>query len=99
LKNFHPKLFTQGGEQGCQMVSFQTKNPNLGKCLRALPRLENVDILYGHLQYSTNTWDSLGPFGTFCVHLVHFFRFWYHAPKNLATLVESRVAAALKLGL
>jgi hypothetical protein len=26
--------------------------------------------------------------GTFCVDLVHFSRFWYHAPnKNLATLV------------
>jgi hypothetical protein len=24
----------------------------------------------------TDVWDILGPFGTFCVHLVHFFRFW-----------------------
>jgi hypothetical protein len=27
-------------------------------------------------------WDILFPFGTFCVHLVHYFRFWYHAPKK-----------------
>jgi predicted aldo/keto reductase-like oxidoreductase len=34
-------------QQGCQMVSFQTKNPNLIKFWRAL-RLETIDIFYGH---------------------------------------------------
>jgi hypothetical protein len=34
--------------QGCQMVYFQTKNPNLGKFFEGL-RLENVDIYYVHL--------------------------------------------------
>jgi hypothetical protein len=24
------------------------------------------------LEYFTDIWDILGPFGTFCVHLVHF---------------------------
>jgi hypothetical protein len=28
-------------------------------------------------------WDILLPFGTFCVHLVHFFRFWYHLPRKI----------------
>jgi hypothetical protein len=44
-------------EQACQMVSFQTKNPNLGKFLSALCRLENVDIFYGQLNYFTDFWD------------------------------------------
>jgi hypothetical protein len=34
------------------MVCFQTKNPNLGKFLR-----ENVEILYGHLEYFMDIWD------------------------------------------
>jgi hypothetical protein len=34
--------------------------------------LENVDISYGHLEYLTDFRDILGPFSTFCVHLVHF---------------------------
>jgi hypothetical protein len=44
-------------KQGCQMVSFQTKNSNLGKFWRAL----DGKCLY-----------ILRPFGIFCVHLVHF---------------------------
>jgi hypothetical protein len=47
-------------------------------------RFENVYIFDSHL----NKWDILWPFGTFWVHLVHFSAFWYHAPKNLATLVR-----------
>jgi hypothetical protein len=52
----------QSPEQGCQMVSFQTKNSNLGKFGRALHRLENVDIFYifySHLEYFTDIWDIL----------------------------------------
>jgi hypothetical protein len=61
-------------EQGCQMVSFQTKNPNLGKFWMAL----DAEML----TYFTDIWDILRPFGTFCVHLVHFFRFWYRVPRK-----------------
>jgi hypothetical protein len=41
-------------------------------------RLEYVDIFYGHLEYCTELWDILWPFGTF----------WYnvHTMKNLANL-------------
>jgi hypothetical protein len=79
-----PKLHPQNAapEQGCQMVSFQTKNTNLGKFRRGL-RLENVDIFYVHLEHFTDTGDVLWPFGTFCVHLVHFFRFWYNVPRKI----------------
>jgi hypothetical protein len=62
--------------QGCQMVCFQTKNHIFGKNFQGL-RLENVDIVYGHLEYFMDIWDI----GTFCVHLVHFFQFWYHPAK------------------
>jgi hypothetical protein len=41
-------------------------------------RMENVDIFYGHLEYFTEIWVILWTFGTFCVDLVHLFRFWYH---------------------
>jgi hypothetical protein len=27
---------------------------------------ENVDTLYGHLEYFMDIWDILWPFGTFC---------------------------------
>jgi hypothetical protein len=35
-------------------------------------RWETVDILYGHLEYLMEIRDIWWPFGTFCVHLVHF---------------------------
>jgi hypothetical protein len=41
--------------QGCQMVYFQTKNPNLGKFWRALDWKN--DTFYGHLEYITDIWD------------------------------------------
>jgi hypothetical protein len=36
----------------------------------------------------TDIWYILWPFGTFCVLLVHLFRFWYNVQKNLATLMH-----------
>jgi hypothetical protein len=40
-------------DQGCQMVSFQAKNPDFGKIWRSL------DIFNGHLEYFTDIWDIL----------------------------------------
>jgi hypothetical protein len=65
------------------MVYFQTKNPNLGKFMRALHRLENVDIFCGHWEYFTDIWGILWPFGTFSVHLVYFFQFWQHEQRTI----------------
>jgi hypothetical protein len=45
--------------------------------------LENVDIFYGQLEYFTEIREILWPFGTSCVHLVHFFGFWYHVPGKI----------------
>jgi hypothetical protein len=64
------------------MVCFQTKNPNLGKFWRSLD-WKNVDIFYGNLEYFTDIWYNLQPFGMVCGHLVHF------SEKNLATLVHA----------
>jgi hypothetical protein len=69
--------------QGCQMVCFQTKNPNLGKSWRALDWKMSI--------YFIAIWNILWRFGifydhlvcTFCIHLVHFFRFCYHVPRRI----------------
>jgi hypothetical protein len=44
---------------------------------------ENVAIFYGNLEYFTNIWDILSPFGTFCVHLLHFFPLWCQVPTKI----------------
>jgi hypothetical protein len=45
--------------------------------------LEKVDIFYGRLEHFMDIWDLLCPFDTLCVHLEHFFLFWYHAPRKI----------------
>jgi hypothetical protein len=60
--------------QGCQMVYFQTKNPNLGESWRALD--------WKMLVYFTAIWDILRPFGAFFPVLVSCTK------KNLATLLN-----------
>jgi hypothetical protein len=51
---------------------------NLGRL-----RWENVDIFYDRLEYFMYIRDVLGPFETFCVHLVNFSPFWYHVPRQI----------------
>jgi hypothetical protein len=48
--------------QGCQMVCFQTKIPNLGKLWRAL--------VWKLLVYFKTIWNILRPFGIFYDHLL-----------------------------
>jgi hypothetical protein len=74
------------GHQGCQMVCFQTKNPNLGKFWRVLD--------WKMFKYFMAIWTILWRFGIFCDRLVHFVFIWYIFPvlksctkKNLATLM------------
>jgi hypothetical protein len=55
--------------QGCQMVCFQTKNPNLRKNSRA----SDWKILI----YFMAVWNILRIFGIFCDHSVHFVFIWY----------------------
>jgi hypothetical protein len=56
-------------DQGCQMVSFQTKNPNLGKFWRALDG--KMLICFRAI------WNILRIFGIFYDHLVQFVFIWY----------------------
>jgi hypothetical protein len=55
--------------QGCQMVCFQTKNPNLGKFCRVL--------LWKILVYFMTIWSNLRPLQIFFGHLVYFVVIWY----------------------
>jgi hypothetical protein len=75
--------------QGCQMVSFRTKNPNLGNFRRVLQLKMSV--------YSMAIWSIFLPFGIVYGHLVHFPSFWCFLPvlvcctkKNLANLARSQ---------
>jgi hypothetical protein len=70
--NINKKGDSSGLTRGCQMVYFQTKNPNLGQFWRALCRTENVDICYAHLVYIMAIWYMLYPFGDLVAILVHF---------------------------
>jgi hypothetical protein len=62
------------------MVSFQTKNANLGKFWRVL---EDVGVFYGHLVHFTVVCDILWTFGIVSGNLVHFFPFWYFVRRKI----------------
>jgi hypothetical protein len=53
---------SQCAQQDCQMVCFQTKNPNLGK-FWGFFAMENLGIFYDHLVYFTAIGNILWPFG------------------------------------
>jgi hypothetical protein len=72
-----------GSDQGCQMVCFQTKNPNLGKFWRVL--LWKILVYFYHSVYFKAIWNILWQFGIFFPVLV----FW--TKKNLATLLQMPV--------
>jgi hypothetical protein len=87
-------------QQGCQMVSFQTKNPNLGKFRRALD--------WKMLIHFTAVFNILQTFGIFYDNLVHLVFVWYIFPvwvsctnKNLAALTgcsRVRLSRRSKIG-
>jgi hypothetical protein len=55
--------------QGCQMVYFQTKNPNVGSFWRALD--------WKMFIYFMAIWNILRTFGKFYDHLGNFVLIWY----------------------
>jgi hypothetical protein len=57
-----------GSERGCQMVCFQTKNPNLGKFWRVLD--------WKMFIYFMDIWNILWTFGILYDRLVHFVFIW-----------------------
>jgi hypothetical protein len=58
----------QNPNQGCQMVYFQTKNPNLGKFWRVL---QWKTLVY------MSTWYILRPFWYIYGRLIYFMVIWY----------------------
>jgi hypothetical protein len=79
--------------QGCQMVYFQTKNPSLGKFLRAID--------WKMLIYFKDIWNILWTFGIYydpsvhkyCTHLVQLSILVFGTEKNLATLLQTSITA------
>jgi hypothetical protein len=64
-----PELGEGYVNQGCQMVCFQTKNPNLGEFWRVLQ--------WKMMVYFMDTWSILRSFVRFYGHLVQFVIIWY----------------------
>jgi hypothetical protein len=60
-------------DQGCQMVYFQTKNPNFGKFLRALEL--KMWVYFTTIWNIYSIWYNLWPFGIVCGDLVNFSHF------------------------
>jgi hypothetical protein len=63
----------KGSRQGCQIVCFQTKNPNLGKFWMFLQWKILVKLL--------TIWYILRPFEICYGHLVYFVVIWYIFPR------------------
>jgi hypothetical protein len=73
--------------QGCQMASFHTKNPNLGKFMRILQWIgvgifygNYVGSFYGHLVYFVAIWYIFVAIWYILRPLVYFPPFWYIVP-------------------
>jgi hypothetical protein len=69
-------------KQGCQMVYFQTKNPDLGQFLQGLT-MEDVGIFLGHLVFyghfvylHMSMWYICSSFDVFCP-------FWYSEQRKI----------------
>jgi hypothetical protein len=69
FSNTHLVTLLSGLAQGCQMVSFHTKNPNLGKFWNALD--------WKMLIYFATIWNISRTFGIFQDHMVPFVFIWY----------------------
>jgi hypothetical protein len=75
----------KGADQGCQMVCFQTKNPNFGKLWRVLQ--------WKMMVYFIDTRSISRSFVIFYGHLVVYFPVLvFCTKKNLATLAQIRTA-------
>jgi hypothetical protein len=69
--------------QGCQMVYFQTKSPNLGKFWR--------ELQLKMLVYFMDIWSILRPFGIFHSHLVKFVLILYTFPRFGIHIVPRKI--------
>jgi hypothetical protein len=62
--------------QGCQMVYFQTKNPNLGKFWSVLQWKKLIKFTATWIYFAAISY-TLCPFGTVCGDFGILFPFWY----------------------
>jgi hypothetical protein len=71
--------------QGCQMVYFQTEEPNLGKFWRPLES-KKVGILFGHLVNITATWKILRSLGMYISWpFGYLVAIWYIFPRYIVS--------------
>jgi hypothetical protein len=83
LQDFTALVFvTHDCRQGCQMVYFQTKNPNLGKFWRAL-EWKPLVYFYENMEYLMTICCNLWQFGIVCGHLVYFSQFVMFGPRKI----------------
>jgi hypothetical protein len=73
VTTLYRSIYTTQQMQGCQMVCFQTQNPNLGKFWKALLRKILV--------YFMTIWSMLWPLEIFYIHLVYFVVILYIFPR------------------
>jgi hypothetical protein len=71
--------------QGCQMVCFQTQNPNLGKFWRKLEWCWKI-VIY-----------ILWPFGTYCGDVEYFMTIWYILLYSFGTFLPVLVRCTKKI--
>jgi hypothetical protein len=76
-------VFLQTQQRGCQMVSFQTKNPNSGIFWRTLEWKMLLNIHSGHLEYFTTSEYILWAIGNFVFIWFIFPPLWYIAPRKI----------------
>jgi hypothetical protein len=69
LTFFVKEVEGQAMDQGCQMVCFQTKNPNLGKFCRVLQLKMSV--------YFMEIWSIIRSFSIIYLYSVYFVVIWY----------------------
>jgi hypothetical protein len=64
------------------MVCFQTKKSQSGYISEGLG-MENVVIVFDHLEYFFAIWYNLWPFGIICAHLVYYSHFGMFGPRKI----------------
>jgi hypothetical protein len=60
--------------------------------------MEDIRTFYVHVEYFTDIWYILWPFGIFSAYFVYFSQFWCVEGKNLATLLLRPVLKKLSCG-
>jgi hypothetical protein len=73
LVMIRPPLLTT---KDCQMLDFHTKSPDL---VTYILEWKMFVMFYVLLDYFTDIWNMLWPFGIFCVHFAYFTLLWYAA--------------------